>query len=208
MEPVFARGPDGTLSLLFLPPELAALLLELPGILDDDDRPEVQSRRYQDPTADNDEANAEWQRMMRPDLLHLFGEARDVVAQDLELVRATLEHPLGARLDIVPEHMNAWISALQLARVSLGAAHGLDEEDVDVEAVLAEPGPRSQAMLRMHVLGDLQGLLLQAIAPGVTEGGPDRDIARDVGFDGDIDFDEDDDLDDDLGEDGSDVDAS
>jgi hypothetical protein len=174
MEPVLARSPDGTLSLLFLPREFAELLLELPSILDADDRPEVRSRRYQDPT-DDAETNAEWQRMMREELVHLFGEARDVVAQDLELLEKTLDHPIGARLDIPPDHVNAWISALQIARVSLGATHGLDEEPVDVATVLAEPGERAGAMLRIHVLGDLQALLLQEIAPDVTESGPESE---------------------------------
>jgi len=171
MEPILARAPDGTLTLLFLPREFAELLLEIPAILDDDDRPEVRSRRYQDPT-DDEATNEEWQRMMREELVHLFGEARDVVARDLELLTRTLDHPIGARLDIPPEHVQAWVSALQIARVSLGAAHGLDQEPMDLETLLAEPGERAQAALRMHVLGDLQALLLQELAPDVTEEGP------------------------------------
>jgi hypothetical protein len=173
MQPVMARRPDGTLSLLFLPPEFSALLLEIPALLDDDDRPEVQSRRYQVPTADDEEANAEWARMMHPDLFHLVAEARDVVARDLQLLEQTHADPTGGQLNIPTDHRNAWISAIQTVRVSLGAAHSIDAEDMEDLTILSERGERSRAIMRIHVLGDLQGLLIQEVDPSITERGPD-----------------------------------
>ena len=161
MQPVMARRPDGTLSLLFLPPEFSSLLLEIPSLLDADDRPEVRSRLYQSPTEDDEEANAEWERMMHPDLFHLVAEARDVVKRDLVLLERTHKHPTGGRLDIPPKHRNAWISAVQTVRIMLGAAHAVDADDMEDVGILSEPGERSRAIMRIHVLGDLQGLLIQ-----------------------------------------------
>jgi len=209
LQPLMARRPDGTLSLMFLPPEFARVLLELPAILDADDRPEVQSRRFQDPTDDED-ANAEWRRMMHDELAHLFDEARDIVARDLALLERTCEHPVGGRLDIPPEHRNAWISALQNARLALAAAHGVEAEDMEDVTALTEPGERAGALLRIHVLGDMQALLIQEVAPDIDERGPyatdddepefDPDDAGSEEFDpddwGDDDLDVDDDLDD------------
>jgi len=173
MQPVMARRPDGTLSLLFLPPEFSSLLLEIPSLLDADDRPEVKSRLYQNPTADDDEANAEWERMMHPDLFHLIAEARDVVAADLRLLERTHADRAGGRLDISPKHRNAWISAIQTVRIMLGAAHAVDADDLGDVGILSEPGERSRAIMRIHVLGDLQGLLIQEGSPSMDEPGPD-----------------------------------
>ena len=172
MGPIAARRPDGSLSLLFVPRELATILLELPAILDDDTRPEVASLRYQDPT-DDATTNAEWRRMMHAELVHLFGAARDVVAQDLALLERTFGHPGGARLDIPAQHVNAWISALQMARVSLAAIHGLDEEPDDVGNALTEPGERADAAWRIQALGELQALLLYESAPELESVGDD-----------------------------------
>ncbi len=168
MQPVMARRPDGTLSLLFLPPEFSAFLLEIPSLMDADDRPEVKSRIYQSPTADDEEANAEWERMMHPDLFHLVAEARDVVSRDLELLERTHAQPTGGRLDIPTDHRNAWISAIQTVRVMLGAAHSIDADAMEDVSILSEPGERSRAIMRIHVLGDLQGLLIQEVDPSVT----------------------------------------
>jgi hypothetical protein len=182
MQPVMARGPDGTVTLLFLPPEFSSLLLELPALLDADDRPEVRSRRYQSPTEDDEEANAEWERMMHPDLFHLVAEARDIVDRDLEGLRRTQLDPIGGRLDIPSDHRAAWISAIQTVRVSLGAEHDVTAEDMEDVAALAEPGERSRAILRIHVLGDLQGLLIQEsdpLAAGDAFADPDEDDESD-----------------------------
>ena len=170
MQPVMARRPDGTLSLLFLPPEFSALLMEIPALLDDDDRPEVRSRRYQMPTEDDEEANAEWERMMHPELFHLVAEARDVVARDLRLLERTHADPAGGRLDIPADHRHAWISAIQTIRISLGAEHAVQAEDMEDLSALAEPGERARALMRIHVLGDLQGLLIHEADPNVAEG--------------------------------------
>lgn len=179
MQPVMARGPDGGITLLFLPPEFAELLLEIPALIDADDRPEVRSRRYQNPTADDEEANAEWERMMHPDLFHLVAEARDVVARDLQLLEQTHTDPIGGRLDIPHKHRHAWISAIQTVRVSLGAEHAITAEDMEDVAALAEPGPRAQAIMRIHVLGDLQGLLIQEVDPSLAGGPPPDDEDED-----------------------------
>ena len=188
MQPVMARGPDGTITLLFLPREFAEILLEIPALLDADDRPEVRSRRYQAPTEDDEEANAEWERMMHPDLFHLVAEARDVVAKDLEVLERTHMDPLGGRLDIPPEHRPAWISAIQTVRVSLGAEHAVTAEDMEDVTALAEPGERARAIVRIHVLGDLQGLLIQDVDPHVGDDTPSLDADDDD--DADVDDDE------------------
>ena len=184
MQPIMARRPDGTLSLLFLPPEFSALLLEIPALLDADDRPEVRSRLYQHPTADDEEANEEWERMMHPDLFHLVAEARDVVKADLELLERTHADPTGGRLDISPKHRNAWISAIQTVRVMLGAEHAVSADDMEDLGIMSEPGERSRAIMRIHVLGDLQGLLIGEANPDIGKSDPEWN-ADDAGDDDD-----------------------
>ncbi len=189
MQPIMARRPDGTLSMMCLPPEFSAFLLEIPSLMDADDRPEAQSRLYPHPTADDDEANAEWERMMHPDLFHLIAAARDIVVADLKLLRRTRKLPTGGQLNIPADHCNAWISAIQTVRSVLGATHGFDAEDMEDISILSEPGERSGAMMRLHVLGDVQGLLISESQLEPGGGSPDDAATDDDEYDDDDDFD-------------------
>ncbi len=160
MQPVVAPRPDGGITMLFLPTDLSDLLLGLPAILDSDDRPEVRSRLYPAPS-DDEEANADWERLMVPELFALIASARDVMARDLETLELTRDHPVGGRLDIPPEHSSAWISGLNAARLVLGAIHGIDADDMADDAVFLEDGERARAIVLVHLLGELQGVMIE-----------------------------------------------
>ena len=66
-----------------IPPVLAAMLHELPEILELRDSPEAQQRLYPSPTAKDENINKEWAQVTSPELHHLFVSAGETVARDL-----------------------------------------------------------------------------------------------------------------------------
>ena len=71
---------------------------------------------------------------------------------------------LGSRLTIPAQHANAWISALNAARLALGAVHEVTATDMESED---EPplDERGWAILRIHLYAWLQATLIDAAPP-------------------------------------------
>ena len=154
------RGKDGALVVGRIPPLLDAVLRELPSFLGPE-QPEAAKRRlFPDPGGD-EEAVLEWRRTQHPELFALIADARSVVERDLASLAPGRG---GSRLTIPADHANAWISALNAARLSLGAVHEVTAADMDSEA---EPSldERGFAILRIHLYAWLQATLIEGAPP-------------------------------------------
>jgi uncharacterized protein DUF2017 len=154
------RGADGSLVVGQIPPLLDSVLRELPALLGPE-QPEAAKRRlFPDPGGDP-EAVAEWRRTQHPELFALLADARSVVERDLA---SLTPGPDGSRLTIPAAHANAWISALNAARLALGAVHEVTAADMESEA---EPSldERGWAILRIHLYAWLQETLIGAAPP-------------------------------------------
>jgi hypothetical protein len=126
----------------------------LPEILEQRDKPVVRCRLLPDPTGADPKTNEEWQRLIAPELRHLFVSAGETVTRDLTAVT-----PDG-QLTFPTEHLNAWMSALNQARLILGELHRITDADMETtEFRVTEP--KAQAILRIHVLGYLLQLLVE-----------------------------------------------
>lgn len=107
-------------------PVWAARLLDHLVVLCDPDpvAPEVRERFYP-PVGEDEKRRAEWRRSVHPELFALLESARTIVVSDLSAAdrgeRGTLR-----RMEIPPEHIPAWISALNTARLHLAALHEID----------------------------------------------------------------------------------
>ncbi|MHC4971966.1 MAG: DUF2017 family protein [Planctomycetota bacterium] len=178
MFPRIERQADGGVAIEDLAPPFVFILLEMPGLLGPDQPDEVKQRLFPDPSED-DEIRKDWARLVQPELYALLASAREIVLRDLGKLA-----PSGGvcRLEIPAPHVNAWISALNAARLALGAVHGIEDEDDlhpfgdpddedDDEAV--ELDDRRLAIVKIHLLGELQALLVLEQDP--EAGGPDRD---------------------------------
>ena len=125
---------------------------------------EVKRRLYPMPS-DEPEHQEEWERLVHPELFALVASARDIVGRDLGGLRP--EETGAWRVEIPREHVPAWISALNTARLTLGATHGVEEEedlhpeDDDDEEV----DEKRLAVVKIHVLGELQALLVLDYCP-------------------------------------------
>lgn len=163
--PELRRTPEGDLVLDHLAPAFVHILHELPGLLGDDQPDAVRDRLYPLPReAEDDAANDEWRRLVHPDLFALIATAREVVTRDLATLGPSGEAPsllTGWRVEIRKEHVAGWLSALNAARLALGALHGLDEIDLNDDFVPEEWEERHVAIAKIHLLGWLQQLILE-----------------------------------------------
>jgi hypothetical protein len=140
---------------------LLSILLEVPSLLGSDQPDAVRRRLYPYPGED-EEAQAEWERNVHPELFALIADARQVVGRDLANVQPGAGGERGARLRIPPEHHAAWISALNGARLALGALHDVDAADMALEQ-FEQWGPREEAIAKIELLGWVQGLLVEGV---------------------------------------------
>jgi len=167
MFPRVVRQADGGLAIEDLTPPFVFILLELPGLLGPDQPDEVKARLFPDPSED-DEIRKDWARLVHPELYALLASSKEIVLKDLgRLV------PSGgsSRMEIPAPHINAWISALNAARLALGAVHGIEDEDDlhpfddmeeegDAEDGEVELDERRLAVVKIHLFGELQALLV------------------------------------------------
>ena len=162
---------DGGIDLVGVAEGLAGLLLALPGTIAADAPPEVQARLFPDISEDDEQANAEWKQLVRPELFHLLASAREGIESDLRGLALTSAGDTRGRLEIPGKHRDAWISGLQAARLALGARHGLDVYQPEPPDNDDERRRMAIAQVTMAVYADLQWQLVE----GVMEEFPDDD---------------------------------
>jgi hypothetical protein len=145
-----------------LDPVIVHCLHELPQILPQRDQPGVRERLYPSPTAGETEFNDEWRQLVEPDLHHLFASAEETVGRDL--ARLT---PEEAELLIPVEHLDAWMTALNQARLVLATRFEIGETEMQARYDTLPP-VQQQAVLRIDLFGHLLALLVHLV------GGPEQ----------------------------------
>jgi hypothetical protein len=158
------REDDGTLVVSRIPSFLAESLVELPSLLGADQPDAVRKRLYPDPSDDEADA-AEWRRTQHPELFALLADAKRIVEHDLQTLQPS-EAGDSWRLEIPSAHVNAWISALNAARLALGAIHEVTADDMDPDAELTAD-ERGDAIVAIDRYAWLQGTLIDAANPEV-----------------------------------------
>ncbi|MFQ5503760.1 MAG: DUF2017 family protein [Planctomycetota bacterium] len=156
--PALEIGPDGELDFRRLPPIYAEILLQLPEILNDTED-EVRKRLFPASYPADPDKEAEWDRLSRPELFALFSSQLEIVSQDLEGL-ACEPGDRGYRLRLPGSHQNAWIAALNAARHLLASQFSIGEADMDREPDLDAPTDKDIALLKVHLLGYIQGMIV------------------------------------------------
>ena len=191
--PRLERQPDGGLAFENLTAPYVMVLVEVPEFLGPDPPDPVRQRLYPDP-GDNEQVRADWEKYIRPELYALIASAREIVMKDLSGLGPSKQAtaPGVWRLEIPAKHINAWISALNGARLALGALHGI-EEDSDLHPERKEPIENESedsesdsepfdecdiAIVKIHMLGDPQAMLVMDQNPA-PEGFGDEDEPED-----------------------------
>ena len=171
--PRLERLPDGV-AFEELAPAFILILLEVPELLGPDQPDEVKQRLFPDP-GDDEQIRKDWAKYVHPELYALLASAREIVVKDLgNVAPSRSDRAFGSwRLEIPAAHINGWISALNAARLALGAVAGIEneedlhpelDEDFD-EATATATAPESLderqiTIAKIHLLGELQAMLL------------------------------------------------
>ena len=152
--PTLTRLADGDCVLGNLHPFFVSILLELPRLLDPE-QPEVVRERLYPLPSDDEQTREEWRRYVHPEILALVASAREIVGRDLG----------SWSIQIPARHTNAWISALNTARLTLGAVHGITEEDMERDQEPRTWDEKRLALLKVDHLALLQELLINSVSP-------------------------------------------
>jgi len=155
------------LSLLFVP-----LLLQLPKILEQPSDA-ARGRLFPMVYGDDEEKEAEWERFGKPELFRLFASHREIVQKDLECLEAEndAEGPGRFCLAIPDGHAPAWAAALNAARLVLGADHDVTAKELEWDELPELARDRAHVIERIHLLGEIEGLLLEAMEAAEGGGG-------------------------------------
>jgi len=150
---------DGLFSLSEINPILFDLLREIVLCASSSD-PRAEARFYPSPVEGNDipELREDWSSLVQPELQAAFQQARDVVQADLRNASETDE---GFAFQIPRHHADAWMSALNQARLAIAEEHQLTEDDLNENVLPAISGQREMILLQMNFYAFLQEWLVQ-----------------------------------------------
>lgn len=140
-------------------PLLATFLSELPKVAARHKK--AQARLYPDPIggAAHAEFRRDWKEHVRPELERLFASSRDIVARDLS---APGGYNHGTKVVIPCAHLEAWLSALNQARLVIVEESNFTEADLDHHEPPDLATQRGLSLLKIHFYGHLQELLIEA----------------------------------------------
>ena len=141
---------------------ISELLRQIPASADPSGSEAATERLYPSPTEGREpEADADWREYVEPGLRELFLDAVSVVREDLK--DFPVKPPAGSRALMLPvKHLDAWIHALNQARLALAARHGFTERELEHE-IPAEGGERAFALFQIHFYGLLQEFFLRQL---------------------------------------------
>lgn len=145
---------EGGLRLCEIDRGLMALLREAPDAADPRGDSRALDRLYPRPTDDvEEEMNDDWNEYVQPDLQHLFESANQTMRRDLD---AAVAEEDGFTVEMPPEHFDAWLCALNQARLVLASRHKIEESDMNEEISGGPRDAREFALLQIHLYGFLQ----------------------------------------------------
>lgn len=147
---------EGILALEEIPPFLFQILKEIvtKGASDD---PAVESRFYPAP-AEDPLLVEDWKSLVQPELQELFLSTREVVHADL---RRAVQKDGVFFMEIPPNHMDAWLNALNQARLAIAEENHFEEKDLSGDVSPDPEDPRTFALFQISFYGFLQECLVR-----------------------------------------------
>lgn len=157
----FYETDDGRLGIREIPPVVAELLRQIPRWADLES-PEIEERLFPSPAtgADGAELRADWQAHVEPELHEFFQSTRQVVEADL---RGMTEDGDECGVEFSFKHVDAWLNALNQARLALTAHHGFQEEELAGQGPREVRDERDLALFQVHFYAMIQHWLLEIL---------------------------------------------
>jgi hypothetical protein len=135
----------------------------------------VRERLLPDTCTDVDDEQ-HWRRHAVPELERLFASRAQLVRRDLAGLRKLGKS--DTQLLLIPNpHVNAWLAALNAARLALYMLNDLTAEHLEADGFAGATAKQQEAILRIHVLAEVQSVLLGDYE--IESGGPMADLDAD-----------------------------
>lgn len=138
-------------------PHSVETLTGVPMLLESTD-PRVRERLLPD-ASDEPEAQEHWQQHAVPELERLFLSRAQLVRRDLATMKKVPKS--DTQILLIPDkHQNAWLAALNAARLALFVLNDLEAAHLEAEGFGRATPKQQEALLRIHLLAEMQSVLL------------------------------------------------
>lgn len=161
----FRRNGD-VLELSELDPFLAELLRQIPASAKCEGIDGAEQRIHSLPAAAEKEVCAEWKLYVEPELRRLFRGATEIVAADLQQLNGSEKPFSNCTMRIPVDHTDAWLNALNQARLVIAAKYNFTEDDLCDHYRSPIGSRRDLSLFQVNFYGFLQEFILRE-----TEGG-------------------------------------
>lgn len=145
-----------------LDPFLAELLRQIPASANTDGVPAAEQRIFSPPMNGNEaEVCAEWKTYVEPELRRLFQTATQTVGADLEQLNGNEKSLANRTLRIPIKHADAWLSALNQARLAIAAKNNFTELELNDHLRSPIGSRRDLSLFQVNFYGFLQEFILR-----------------------------------------------
>jgi len=144
-----------------LDPFLAELLRQIPASTSPDGVPAAEKRIFSPPTNGKEsEFCAEWKVYVEPELRRLFETATETVTADLQQLNGNEKSLANRTLRIPAKHADAWLSALNQARLVIAAKNDFTENELSDHFRSPIGSRRDLSLFQINFYGFLQEFIL------------------------------------------------
>ena len=156
---------DEALRISDLDPFLAELLRQIPGSANPEGTPTAEARLFVEPSSEK-EICAEWKSYVEPELRRLFRSATETVAADLAQLNGNEKSLRNRSLRIPFEHADAWLSALNQARLVIAEKYKFSDEELSDHDRSPIGSRRDLGLFQVNFYGFLQEFILREMESG------------------------------------------
>jgi len=147
-----------------LDPFLAELLRQIPASSNPDGVPAAEQRLFSPPSnRKQTELCAEWKMYVEPELRRLFQAATETVAADLQQLNGNERSFANRTLRIPAKHADAWLSALNQARLVIAAKNNFTESELNGQFRSPIGSRRDLSLFQVNFYGFLQEFILREL---------------------------------------------
>jgi hypothetical protein len=145
-----------------LDPFLAELFRQIPASSNPEGMPKAEQRIFSAP-AESNELCKEWKTYVEPELRRLFQSATETVTSDLAQLNGNEKSLRNCTLRIPLEHADAWLNALNQARLVIAAKYDFSESELNDHYHSPVGSRRDLGLFQVNFYGFLQEFILREL---------------------------------------------
>jgi hypothetical protein len=155
------RREEDFIEISDLDPFLAELLRQVPESTNTEGVEGAQQRLFSSPAAASErEICAEWKVYVEPELRRLFQTATEIVSGDLQQLNGSTKPFANCTLRIPAKNSDAWLNALNQARLVIAAKYNFTETDLCDHYRSPIGSRRDLGLFQVNFYGFLQEFIL------------------------------------------------